>query len=706
MPRKEAEKERCSSIDEHGHERESELTPPPPPPHGEEPPQQSQALPKVTSSAVNVFLSKIQHSRNRGLGKTGADYYSAIFAVELLAAFVILVGYSSMATTTNVSVAASFNTNMFSGAMVILLLAQVLFIVFDRIVFLYRSEILKLLFQYFQLYYWLDKLVFIWPTEAQIGVAENSTLLFFIFLKSVYFFLSALQLKHGYTSYEGDTRYTENVTIIRGRLFQVYQAIPFVYELRILLDWVCRSTTLDLMEYFKLEDIHARLYIVKVDLLTRNKRKRGEEQHVTDKLLLGVVLFFVLLLVIFLPLILFSSANPATSLNNVTGCSFDVSISCSTGAFKLASVSSIALIRTVDISEYSFMKDQRIIFNQPQNQIQVVRLAQYADNYWQLTPPNRATLNKVLGDFNKTVELDLSYSFTRPGPDEAKTIFGVRSQSLDVDTRVALQQLMDVKDDKTKRKTVTISNSLPMYVRLPSSGEPEILPNADFSSLQLTLASDDRDDTDPNNYWWQFTTGAEDGVQFITVSNVILSSVLSVGLSGGIIAVYVTIVLTVGRLVRLAFADLMQRVMYEDMQGVDPLLMFIDGIYIARLRKDLRKEEELFRQLLYIYRSPRLLMMLTKRKQEDTDTGTGTSQQHRQPQAALAMSPSSSISTMDAGAPKVNLNAPPHGGSSHHPLDAAIESFLQDDVDEKAWHENDPRAENRDTGSALRRRRK
>src|SRR5579875_2948623 len=38
------------------------------------------------------------------------------------------------------------------------------------------------------------------------------------------------------------------------------QAIPFVYELRALLDWSCTATTLSLFDWFKLEDINASLF--------------------------------------------------------------------------------------------------------------------------------------------------------------------------------------------------------------------------------------------------------------------------------------------------------------------------------------------------------------------------------------------------------------------------------------------------------------
>jgi hypothetical protein len=46
-----------------------------------------------------------------------------------------------------------------------------------------------------------------------------------------------------------------------GNIFRIYRAIPFLYELRMMLDWTCTPTTLYLGDWIKLEDIFSGLYI-------------------------------------------------------------------------------------------------------------------------------------------------------------------------------------------------------------------------------------------------------------------------------------------------------------------------------------------------------------------------------------------------------------------------------------------------------------
>ena len=58
--------------------------------------------------------------------------------------------------------------------------------------------------------------------------------------------------------------------------FAVFCAIPFIYEMRAILDWACTPTTLRLIEWLKLEDIRAWLYRRECDLRSRVRRNVGD----------------------------------------------------------------------------------------------------------------------------------------------------------------------------------------------------------------------------------------------------------------------------------------------------------------------------------------------------------------------------------------------------------------------------------------------
>jgi len=74
------------------------------------------------------------------------------------------------------------------------------------------------------------------------------------------------------------------------------------------------------------------------------------------------------------------------------------------------------------------------------------------------------------------------------------------------------------------------------------------------------------------------------------------------------------IVYPVGEVVRLSFTNTKLSIMYDDLMDTDDLMMFCEGIYIARHKQKLAKEEELYRRLIKIYRTPTMLVELAKRK--------------------------------------------------------------------------------------------
>lgn len=71
-------------------------------------------------------------------------------------------------------------------------------------------------------------------------------------------------------------------------------------------------------------------------------------------------------------------------------------------------------------------------------------------------------------------------------------------------------------------------------------------------------------------------------------------------------------VLVVGRFLRMAVDNASHRIIYEDMPYVQALLNLVGAIYLARERGELDLEEDLFRLLVRLYRSPESLILWTE----------------------------------------------------------------------------------------------
>lgn len=69
--------------------------------------------------------------------------------------------------------------------------------------------------------------------------------------------------------------------ILTGLAFNVYRLIPILPELREIMDWVFTDTALSLINWLKVQEIYAQLYLVKVQ---RNRERVSKSKgHGLDK---------------------------------------------------------------------------------------------------------------------------------------------------------------------------------------------------------------------------------------------------------------------------------------------------------------------------------------------------------------------------------------------------------------------------------------
>ena len=136
--------------------------------------------------------------------------------------------------------------------------------------------------------------------------------------------------------------------------FQIYRAIPFIFELSTFIDWTVTSTTLNLIEWIRFEDIHAKLYIAKCDSIEFAEKTIGEIVSKISKIMLGCCGILFLLILLFGPMLLFSTLNPMAQSNLVTGASVSFGIVLNkTNYFELFSNSYVMDIQIVDENEFN-----------------------------------------------------------------------------------------------------------------------------------------------------------------------------------------------------------------------------------------------------------------------------------------------------------------------------------------------------------------
>lgn len=80
------------------------------------------------------------------------------------------------------------------------------------------------------------------------------------------------------------------------------------------------------------------------------------------------------------------------------------------------------------------------------------------------------------------------------------------------------------------------------------------------------------------------------------------------------IGLYLSLVLVIGRFVRMWLQGLSFKIMFVELPVPDFLVKLCLDIYLVRECGELRTEEDLFSQLLFLYRSPETLIKVTKQK--------------------------------------------------------------------------------------------
>ena len=114
--------------------------------------------------------------------------------------------------------------------------------------------------------------------------------------------------------------------IIYYGAFKGIKAIPFLFELKLLIDWAVTNTSLDFFKWLKFENIYETLFTTHCVIKSQNYKKPGHKITTFEKIYIGVLGFIIILCLLIGPLLLFSDLNPTNTLNNITNAEIKVNI--------------------------------------------------------------------------------------------------------------------------------------------------------------------------------------------------------------------------------------------------------------------------------------------------------------------------------------------------------------------------------------------
>ncbi|KAL9430857.1 hypothetical protein AB3S75_026115 [Citrus x aurantiifolia] len=550
-----------------------------------------------------------------GGGKREIDLYAYIFGADLTVFFLVAIFYQSIIKHNSELLDVYQLEDQFPKEFVFILMIIFFLIVLDRVIYLCSFAVGKVIFYLFNLVLFTYSVIeYAWNKEASHQHAGEFALRAIFLAKAVSLSLQAIQIRYGIP--HKSTLYRQFLTSEVSRInyfgYRLYRALPFLYELRCVLDWSCTSTSLTMYDWLKLEDINASLYLVKCDaVLNRAKHKRGEKQTIMTKCCNGICLFFVLICVIWAPMLMYSSGNPTNIANPIKDASVQIDINTRGGKLTLYHTTLCEKIPW-DVLDSDVNLGQGFLETYNTHDIQLICCQPDASVLWLVPGLVQTRFIHSLG-WHMGMDIRFTWVLTRDRP-KGKEVVKYENHVDPLDLPKP-SDVISVLNGSTN--SFRVKNIYPRYFRVTASGDVRPFEQEVYAvSADLVMNHADSE-------WWSFhNINASDikgceglsGPMAIIVSEEtppqgILGDTLS---KFSIWGLYITFVLAVGRFIRLQCSDLRMRIPFENLPSCDRLIAICEDIYSARAEGEHEVEEVLYWTLVKIYRSPHMLLEYTK----------------------------------------------------------------------------------------------
>ena len=448
---------------------------------------------------------------------------------------------------------------------------------------------------------------------------ENIATIFFYILYLFYLTFSSLQIKYGFYDLKR-TSIFKNVKSIHGLLFEVYKIIPFYYPIKNVIDWTVTPTSFGIFDWFKFENIYDAIfktYRLKYDL---DGTPIGQKIAMWFKITVGGLTSIILILILIIPLILFSSLNPTSDINNVNSAGIKIYMSFMDSSeqerniliFENDYARSITNM-TDDVWNNYHYSDSYYTKTFPREQIQIISF--YA------TPENSLSSFKIEhikssleSLINKTeivrCELKIETDFIRSKPSDARTVKN-QTELLICDYRtneksegcLGLFNLWEKLKNTLNKNVIFIVPGFSPIVKLGASSEPIEIGLQEELKLPLIFSAKEN-----NLFEIHFEKiNGDNGIQYH-----VLNEKISSGTFGyNVIGFYSAFILVIGTYVTNFFNYDPSSINIGEMPHPKKLLRICEGIKVSRYLHDFKNEEYYFNFLIEILRTPDLIKQLT-----------------------------------------------------------------------------------------------
>ena len=475
----------------------------------------------------------------------------------------------------------------------------------------YITQIVAIVLIHYFIYFYLPQTTYSnQQTLNQVinRISENVYTMIFYILYLFYFLFSSLQIKHGMTDIKKVSSLMKSTNTVNSIVYKCYIQIPFLFELKNFIDWTFTKTSLDLWKWLKLEEIISLLFLNKCYSTDEMSKRVGKKTPVYLKILMGSTTFFIVIIIIFGPLILFSYLNPLSLVNKVTGVNFKLILSLPTNYSQKLNLTLFETSNSYidnfesdsDYDDFFSYFNNRAILDYKKSfkftQVQNITVIDYTETNWDIS----SKFIEYLRNMNETegFVITLKYSFQREH-DSSSQYYGIETQNIN---STYIKEISKCLNNEKNTTSFYIDKCYSEYQRIPNDEKPMALDN-NKRRIKLTLKREEN-----NVFNWYVETENNEGIKFVTFSD--LYSQVTFGYD--VLTFYVTFVIVAGRVIRAIFLGNAERIMYIQMVNPNRLFALCEGIKISRMRNDFLQEEKLYYLLIDLMRSPEIIKNMTQ----------------------------------------------------------------------------------------------
>ncbi|XP_066039676.1 piezo-type mechanosensitive ion channel component 2 isoform X5 [Chamaea fasciata] len=554
------------------------------------------------------------------------DVYVLMFLADTVDFIIIVFGFWAFGKhSAAADITSSLSEDQVPEAFLVMVLIQFGTMVVDRALYLKKTVMGKVIFQVilvFGIHFWM---FFILPGVTERKFSQNTVAQLWYFVKCVYFGLSAYQIRCGYPTRVLGNFLTKSYNYVNLFLFQGFRLVPFLTELRAVMDWVWTDTTLSLSSWICVEDIYAHIFILKCwrESEKRYPQPRGQKKKKVVKYGMGGMIIVLLICIVWFPLLFMSLIK---SVAGITNKPLDVSITITLGGYQPIFTMSAQQnqLKSLDLNEFNeFQRSYRgntaalqFLEGYAREDITRAELEGNSNSLWTISPPSRKKMIQGLLDFEADFTLVISWTIQRNLSLGAKAEIASDKLTFTLKnhTRIDIAAMMAGNEPEK----VTLEEVYPYYIKAPSDSlaKPikQLLKDCKWENITVSLVKNTSEE------WWVLNQlgkrqkTPQESLELFIFSDKVSPPSLGFLAGYGIMGLYASVVLVIGKFVREFFSGISHSIMFEELPNVDRILKLCTDIFLVRETGELELEEDLYAKLIFLYRSPETMIKWTREK--------------------------------------------------------------------------------------------